>query len=115
MKKEENVPRKIQPANKFNKFEKIRGQIKALHEEISTLSKKKPDDGINPFKLRFINQILSEANGVLKKEYLPKSDFRTFDEENLPTNSDVVIMLSQYLECFSRQSIDGSPSFPFDL
>lgn len=96
--------------NRFNKYEKIRGQIKALHEEISTLSRKKPDDGINPFKLKFINQVLSEANEILKEEYLPKSDFRTFDEENLPTNSDVVIILSQYLECFHRQSTDQSSS-----
>jgi len=98
------------PTNPFDKFNKIRSQIKALHEEISTLSKKKPDDGINLFKLKFINQILSEANGILKEEYLPKSDFRIFDEDNLPTNSDVVIVLSQYLECFDRQRVDHSPS-----
>ncbi|WKZ47444.1 MAG: hypothetical protein QY306_16650 [Anaerolineales bacterium] len=89
-----------------DQFLKTYNQVRALHKEISALSSKKPDDGINLFKLRFINQILTEANAVLKKEYIPIKGFQIFEEENLPTNSDVVLILSQYLACFSRQEND---------
>lgn len=86
-----------------NKFNKIQGQIKSLHDEIGVLSKKKPDDSVNLFKLKFINQILTEANEILDEEYVPLVGFTVFDEDSLPTNSDVVMILAQYLECLSRQ------------
>ena len=89
-----------------DKFRKIQGQLKALHEEVSTLSKKKPDDGVNLFKLKYINQVLTEANAILDDNYIPLAGFSTFDEESLPTNSDVVLILSQYIECFDRQWTD---------
>ena len=89
-----------------DKFNKIRGQLKALHEEMSTLSKKKPGDAVNLFKLKYINQILTEANAILDDNYIPLAGFGTFDEESLPTNSDVVLILSQYIECFHRQWSD---------
>ena len=87
-------------------FEKIEGQLKGLYEEIGLLSKKKPDDAVNMFKLEFINQVLTDANSVLDEEYMPFDTFTTFDEDNLPTNSDVVMVLSQYLKCFIRQKVD---------
>ncbi len=92
--------------NSINQFEKTRGQLQALHKEISALSNKKPDDSINLFKLGFINQILTEANSLLKQEYLPINGFQSFEEDNLPSNSDVVLILSQYLECLHRQGVD---------
>lgn len=90
----------------IEKFYKIQGQLEALHEEIGILSKKKPDDAVNVFKLRFINQVLTEANSILDGEYIPFVGFSTFDEDTLPTNSDVVMILSQYLKCFERQYED---------
>lgn len=80
-------------------FEKVRGQIQQFHNEVSVLSKSKPDNPINPFKLKFINEKLAEANTVLIGEFKPLKDFTTFEEESLPSNSDVVMILSQYLDC----------------
>jgi len=90
----------------INRFDKVRGQLEALHEEIGILSKKKPDDAVNVFKLKFVNQVLTEANSILDDEYLPFGGFSAFDEDVLPTNSDVVMMLSQYLKCFEGQHKD---------
>ena len=94
------MAKKITDVNKFNK---IQGQIKALHDEIGVLSKKKSEDGVNLFKLKYINQILTEANEILDEGYIPLAGFTVFDEDNVPTNSDVVMILAQYLECFRRQ------------
>src|SRR5437867_2500476 len=76
---------------------KLIGQIQSLYDEISVLSKSKPDNPLNAFKLNFINQKLTEANTVLVGEYQPLDGFTVFEDSNLPTNSDVVMVLSQYL------------------
>jgi hypothetical protein len=55
-------------------FEKVVGQLHQLHNEISVLSKSKPDNPINKFKLGFINEKLTEANKILTGEFKP---FRT--------------------------------------
>lgn len=81
----------------INLFEKITGQIEALHTEITILSKKKPNDAVNEFKLNRINKVLEIANTMLINEYKPFDDFNLFDEDDLPTNSDVTLILSQYL------------------
>lgn len=83
-------------------YKKIKEQIQQLHEEISELSKKKPNDEINSFKLRFINQLLVRANALITKEFMPFDDFTIFSVEELPSNSDVAMMLGQYLTCLER-------------
>ena len=80
-------------------FEKVRGQLQQLHDEISVLSKSKPDNPINSFKLNFINEKLEEANAILVGDFKPFKEFTLFDADSLPTNSDVVMVLSQYLDC----------------
>lgn len=86
-------------AKDIDRFEKVKAQIAQLHNEVSVLSKSKPDNPINKFKLTFINEKLVEANAILKGEFKPFKDFMTFDEATLPSNSDVVMILSQYLDC----------------
>ena len=56
--------------DKIEKFEKLHIQIKDMYNELSILSKKSPDGAINKFKLKFINQLIEEANQFLK-ELLP--------------------------------------------
>jgi hypothetical protein len=86
-------------ANDVNFFERVQAQVQQLHGEISVLSKSKPDNPINKFKLKFINEKLGEANTILTGDFKPFKDFNQFEEENLPTNSDVVMILSQHLDC----------------
>ena len=47
-------------------FEKVRAQLQQLHNEVSALSKSKPDNPINKFKLGFINEKLGEASSRLR-------------------------------------------------
>ncbi|MDB5124851.1 MAG: hypothetical protein JWP94_2980 [Mucilaginibacter sp.] len=93
-----------------NKIEKIQGQIQGLHVEIGTLSKKNPDGALNKFKLKFINQILVNANELLIGQYKPLDGFEKFDDDDLPTNSDVTIILEQYLTCLEKLRSDNITS-----
>ncbi len=80
-------------------YEKVHSQISELLKEVGILSKSKPDNPINTFKLKFINEKLKEANTLLVGVHKPFADFETFDETSLPSNSDVVLVLSQYADC----------------
>lgn len=79
-------------------FDRLKNQLRQLYEEISTLSKKSPDGAVNKFKLGFVNEKLTEANELLGNEAKPSPKFTVFDADTIPTNSDVVLMLAQYLD-----------------
>ncbi len=88
-------------------FEKVQSQLEGLHTEISSLSKKSQNDALNKFKLKCVNQILTEANKLLGEKYRPFPDFAVFDEIDLPNNSDVAMILTQYLSCFEKLRSDN--------
>jgi len=88
-------------------FEKVQSQLDGLHSEISALSKKSQNDSLNKFKLKFVNQILKNANTLLGEKYKPFDDFDLFTEEEMPTTSDVAMMLTQYLSCFEKLRADN--------
>lgn len=88
-------------------FEKLSGQLISIYEEISLLSKKNPNDAVNKFKLKFINKLIDESNTYLSDKYKPFEDFDHFEEDNIPQNSDVVFILSQYLQCFEKLRSDN--------
>ena len=93
--------------NDVDKFEKLSGQLLSVYEEIALLSKKNPNDALNKFKLKFINKLLEDSNGFLSDKYKPFDDFEVFDEDDIPQNSDVVFILSQYLQCFEKLRSDN--------
>jgi hypothetical protein len=86
---------------------KLLVQLKDACLRIDELGKKRPNDALNKFKLGFFNDLLRQANELMPAEYLPNADFRLFEEDSLPTNSDVVIMLSQYLACLRKFGRDN--------
>ena len=88
-------------------FEKLSGQLLSIYEELSLLSKKNPNDAVNKFKLKFINKLLSQSNEYLAEKYRPFDDFDNFDEDDIPQNSDIVFILSQYLQCFEKLRSDN--------
>ena len=90
-----------------NIFEKLSGQLISVYEEMSLLSKKSPNDAVNKFKLKFLNKLISDSNNFLTEKYKPYDDFDIFDEDNVPYNSDVVFILSQYLQCFEKLRADN--------
>ena len=89
-------------AEDVTSFLKVQTQIAALYNEMKDLSKKSPNNAVNEFKLKLINTLLSEANNVLDEANKPFGDFATFDVDELPSNSDVVMILSQYLNCLEQ-------------
>lgn len=69
--------------------------LRATYLEIQELSKKKPESPLNAYKVKAVNRILEPIKELLKNE--PTYNFLdTLDNEELPTNSDVVLILSQY-------------------
>lgn len=88
-------------------FEKLSGQLISVYEEISLLSKKSPNDAVNKFKLKFLNKLISDSNEFLSDKYKPFDDFNIFNEDDIPQNSDVVFILSQYIQCFEKLRSDN--------
>lgn len=83
-------------------LEKLLVQLKGLYDEISQLAKKSPNDGLNVFKLKLVNKIIAVGNSILVGRYRPFDDFEQFDPDDLPTNSDVTMILTQYIEQTER-------------
>ncbi|MGB2864165.1 MAG: hypothetical protein WBC05_12620 [Sedimentisphaerales bacterium] len=101
-------------AKEADLFDTSEDQISTMYEEIGLLSKKKPDGPVNKFKLKFINDILKKVNKIMGAEYMPFDDFNTFDEDALPTASDVVFILSQYLKSMDKFRFDNTYSLSGD-
>ena len=87
-------------------FEKLVAQLEGFHEELSVLVKKAPGDAVNAFKLKFINDVVRQLNGLLGQKYLPFPDFETFSLDDVPSTSDVSFILSQYIECAEKFRAD---------
>lgn len=88
-------------------LEKLVGQLQGLHSEITVLAKKAPNDAVNTFKLGLINRVVASANKVLGPNHLPFDDFAGFDADDLPSTSDVALVLAQYMEEAERYRSDN--------
>lgn len=88
-------------------FDIVESQLSNTYAEIGILSKKKPDGPINKFKITLINQQLRKINSLLGEKYIPFEGFEVFEDENLPSASDVVFVLSQYLQSMDRMRFDN--------
>lgn len=86
----------------ISEFEKTVSQLDGIYAEISALSKKAPNDSLNKFKIKFVNSILQKAEEVLGDELLPLDGFHAFDDDELPSNSDVCFVVTQYMECLEQ-------------
>lgn len=91
----------------IEQFEKLHIQIKDMYSELSVLSKKNPNTPINEFKLRFVNQLIIKSNELLGDKYKPFDDFISFSNDDFPFISDVVLILSQYIQCLEKIKFDN--------
>ncbi|AFZ57344.1 hypothetical protein H6G54_25595 [Anabaena cylindrica FACHB-243] len=70
--------------------------LEAMQEEFQELTKKKPEAVLNKSKVKIVNRLLESCRKVLdleaSLEYLD-----LMDEDDIPQNSDVALMLSQYV------------------
>jgi len=83
-------------------FDKVRSQMKTLAVDLEALSKKSPDAPVSKFKVTFINEMLRNANQLLISPFKPIEGFEVFDEAALPSSSDSLMVLNQYLTCLER-------------
>jgi len=98
---------KIKDRSEVERLEKLIGQLQGLHTEIAVLAKKAPADGVNAFKLKLINAVIKFGNEVLGPEYRPFNDFDEFSLEDVPSTSDVTMVLGQYMEEAERYRSDN--------
>ena len=91
----------------IDEFETVQGQLDSLHGEITTLVKKNPNDLLNKFKLGLINSVLKRANAFLGKKWRPFGSFEQFDEDAMPSTSDVLMVISQYLSALEKLRADN--------
>jgi len=67
----------------------------AQRREFYLLSKKKADGQLNPMKIKMVNRVLESLNKLFERE--PSHNFLDkISEDEIPTNSDVVLIISQY-------------------
>lgn len=71
------------------------------------LAKKSPNDAVNAFKIKFVNATLTQCNKFFGRKYRPFSDFEIFSPDELPSNSDVTFIVSQYIECAEKFRADN--------
>jgi len=84
--------------NQANEFDKLENQLFGLNNEICKISNKKPNDEINQFKVKILNDLLTEINQLFENANIQITKFPLFIDEELPTYSDINFVLSQFLE-----------------
>ena len=78
-----------------NKFDFCQPMLESLFREMKELSKKAPDGRLNTMKVKMINRVLADVKTALSDE--PTMAYLDLlDDETLPSNSDVVLILGQY-------------------
>jgi len=79
----------------IEKYKMLNEILLSVFNEMKDFSKKKQDEVLNELKVKKINQLLKDIKDFLSKE--SSSDYLDLlDGETLPTNSDAVLILSQY-------------------
>lgn len=75
--------------------------LKAMNLEFKELSKKKPEAVLSKSKVKIINRLLDSCRKVLDSEQ-SLNYLDLMDEDDVPQNSDVVLMLSQYVAAMQQ-------------
>lgn len=84
-----------------DQFLMLRELVTGLYEEMKDLTRKSSKETLNEFKIKSLNRVLIPLKELLKEQ--PTAMFLdTLEEDSLPTNSDVVIVLSQYLSAMKK-------------
>lgn len=95
MAKKENIE-KLPTTAQVEKYEMLSPMLDSILSEMREFSKKKQDEVLNKLKVnKMINKILEQMKDLLSEE--PTIDFLDLiDDATLPTNSDAVLIISQY-------------------
>lgn len=88
-------------------FEKLELQIHSTRSEIAELSKKKPNEPLNTFKLGHLNSLLAKCNNLLGSD-AALDGFTSFGEDQIPSNSDAVFVLAHYTDALHRVRVTNT-------
>ncbi len=90
-KSQEHLP----SSEEIRDYKLLKEMLEAQREEFDLLSKKKHDGQLNAMKIKMVNRALEPLNKILRNE--PSHKFLdVLKEDEMPTNSDVVLIISQY-------------------
>lgn len=79
----------------ITKFEMLDELTSSIYIEMKEFSKKKPDDALNPFKVKNVNRVLTQIKDFMVDQ--PTVAFLDLlDDETLPTNSDAILIIGQF-------------------
>ena len=76
-------------------YELLKDILRAQKNEFDLLSKKKADGRLNSTKIKMANRVLEPLKKLFAHEESHKF-LDTLNEDEMPTNSDVVLIISQY-------------------
>ena len=79
---------------KAENHEDLMPLLNSMFLQFQELSKKKPDGVLNKRKVEVVNRLLREIYGIIEGEST-SAYLDLLDEDELPQNSDVVLMLGQ--------------------
>jgi len=88
-------------ADQIENFRKMLAQLEGIHQEMGVALKKNPDKSASAFKVKFVNAVLKQASDVLGSS-APDIGFDGFDPDDLPTASDVSMVVTQFIECAEK-------------
>lgn len=75
--------------------------LQAMYAEFKEFSKKKPDAVLSKSKVQVVNRLLEKCREVLESESSLQF-LDCLDGDDLPLNSDVILMLSQYVAAMEQ-------------
>jgi len=81
-------------------YEMLHPMLDKMAMEVRELSKKKQDGTLNELKVRMINRVLTQIKDLLKNESSVQF-LDLLDTDILPTNSDAILIISQYAAALS--------------
>ncbi len=96
-----NSAQKYTTSEKADLHDIVMPLLQAMYHQFQELSKKKPDAVLNNSKVKTVNRLLDSCRKVLESEQTLEF-LDLLDEDNIPQNSDVVLMLSQYVAAMNQ-------------
>ncbi len=79
----------------IEKYKLLKDMLHSQKNEFDLLSKKKADEQLNPMKIKMANRVLEPLKELFKHEN-SHNFLDTLNKDDMPTNSDVVLIISQY-------------------
>jgi hypothetical protein len=82
-------------------FDALMPLLEAMFREFQEFLKKKPDGVLNKRKVEIVNRLLRDVLSILDEE-ASRPYLDLLDDEDLPQNSDVVLILGQCVAAMTR-------------